>query len=336
MAEREIRRKGYLLSKRCALVLLIAFAAGLLSATGLAGAAGDSGKSKGFPVNFAGSTIYFAPAGMEPDFDLVDRVIISTRVHTKGLPPLTLILDAYLENFQSDTQPVLPDLIHPNVQLTYTLGGFFSGEAILTGPHDQILYTGEMLAEALISPICLSLPANTKHPPAACLKETQHMEVYLFGQGPAKGTTMYLRSSFVGNQKLQVTSGSIYGEAHMVSKVWHILRRGSGRLTTHQVLNDFNVHFPHQMGIGAGAGQTGPKGLACWSGHCINPTQNQTGTSAGTTTIGLNRRIQTPGTGIRWTMVLGFALIGLALALLAVYFWQGYRDKRRSVPAVAD
>ena len=295
-----------------------------------------------FPVNFTGSltgkTIYLSPAGMEPDFDLVYRVIIRTKIHSPGLPPLTLILDAYLENFQYDTQPVLPDLIHPTVALSSTLGGFFSGEALLIGPKNTTLYTGEMLAEALIDPRCMYLSPKTKHPPKYCLTEKQHMQVYLVGQGPAKGSTLASRSWFVGNHKLQLTSGKLYGELKASPKVLNVLKKGSGSLTSKQVLADFNVNFPRQMGTGAAQGQTGPKGLGCFVGHCINPTQSAPSQTGKHPTPGQGGRptATTSSGGIRPTMILGFALIGVALVLLGVYFWQGHQEKLKRRATIAD
>lgn len=312
--------------KRFTLIFLAALGAVLISSASMAGAKTKPSASR-FPVNFrgslTGSTIYFAPAGMEPDFDLVNRVIIKTHVRTAHHPPLTLILDAFLETFQSDTQPVLPDLINPNVMLSTTLGGFFSGEAIIVGRGNRVLYTGSILAEALVDPRCLYLSQSTRNPPAYCQREIQHMQVYLIGQGVAKGSTLNTRSWFVGNKALKVTSGSIYGRAHFTRRAERVLQRGGGTLSIRQVLKDFNVPFPQQRGLGAG--HSGPQGLQCYATHCINPSKGRTfGSSGGKNSASFL-------SGVRWTMVLGFSLIGLAVILLAVYFWQGRREKQRSV-----
>jgi hypothetical protein len=308
----------------------------LFTAPATTGFAQKAKHPNAFHVNFrsglTGSTIYFGLAGMEPDFDLVNRVIIRTKIHAKGLPPLTLMLDAFLENFQYDTQPVLPDLIHPKVPVSSTLGGFFSGEAILVGRQNKILYTGELLAEALIDPRCVYLNPKTKPVPKYCLAETQHMQVYLVGRGPAKGSSLIARSEFTGNSKLQITSGKLYGEFKTTPAIRALLAKGSGSLTEKQVLSHFNVKFPHQMGTGAAQGQTGPRGLGCFAGHCINPSQAASN-SGKPTTLGQDRRVSystTSGGGVRWTMVLGFALIGLAVVLLAIYFWQGHQEKTRA------
>jgi hypothetical protein len=138
-----------------------------------------------FSARLTGNTIYANFAGFEPDFDPIVRIIIATQAHAKGLPPLHLLLDAYIERFQSDTQPVLPDLIHPKVALSTTLGGFFSGKAMIVGPENQILFTGSLLAEALINPYCMTVTSKVAPPP--CRKETQHMVVDMVGQGVAKG-----------------------------------------------------------------------------------------------------------------------------------------------------
>jgi len=245
-------------------------------------------------------------------------------LHLKGLPAARLILDAYLERFQSDTQPVLPDLIHPNRTLQTTLGGFFSGEAIIVSPGNRIIFTGSMLAEALIDPRCLLLSPSTKKVPDYCLSETQHMYVYLAGEGPAKGSFMNTRSWFIGNKKLDVTAGQLFGQAKLTKGARRILAAGTGKLTLKQVLKDFNVKFPTQMGRGGG----GTSHLQCWSGHCINASKASPSTSGGGRALTGNPTTAQP-TGVRWQMMLGFALIGLAIILLGVYFWQGRVEKRR-------
>ena len=312
----------------------------LLSTAVPAGATSSAKPVKdNYHASMTGTTIYFSPAGMEPDFDLINRVIIVTQAHVPGKKPMTLILDMYLESFQTDTQPVLPDLIHPKVALSSTLGGFFSGKAIIVGPHNAILYVGNMLAEALIKPFCMY--ATSKVPPPACRNEVQHMLVTLYGQGPAKGGFINLKSAFVGNQKLQVTSGRIYGTARIPAKAQALLSRGTESLAINstnqkvrtqainQVLHDFQVPRPIMRGT---AGSGAPTRGYCFNGHCTNQRGTSSGgggtkAPTGTTTVQTSTR---PG----WMAPLGLALIALALVLLAVYFWQQRKDaaaaRRRS------
>ena len=62
-----------------------------------------------------GKIVQAGLSGFEPDFDRIDRVIIAATLHDTGtaptaLPDSMLVLSTYLENFQPDTTPVLPDL----------------------------------------------------------------------------------------------------------------------------------------------------------------------------------------------------------------------------------
>src|SRR5439155_20695973 len=94
----------------------------------------------------------FGLSGFEPDFDPIDRVIISATLHDgrqHGLPNAMLVLSAYLENFQPDTTPVLPDLLHPDHTAT-SLGGFLTGKAALVNAAGHVVYRGSLLAEVFL------------------------------------------------------------------------------------------------------------------------------------------------------------------------------------------
>lgn len=282
-----------------------------------------------FSASLTGKTVYFNMAGQEPDFDAINRVIIVTHVQIHHARPagihwprihMTLILDAYLESFQTDTQPVLPDLIHPKISVSASLGGFFSGEAILVGPSNRILYRGSMLAEALIAPICMYSTASNS--PKECRVETQHMIINLVGQGPAKGGFMNLDSSFLGNSKLQVPSGTLYGSAVIPTKARALMQRPAGTLGIEQVLNDFHVPLPPMRGTAA-TGATGRTKGYCFHGHCTNQGSNPTQDPPVSTT--------TTSARPAWMAPLGGALIGFAIILLAIYFWQ----QRKQLPPSA-
>jgi hypothetical protein len=317
----------------------------------------SSGKpTHAFRASLTGSTIYSSLSGFEPDFDPIVRIIIVTHAYARGLPPLNLLLDAYIEQFQSDTQPVLPDLIHPKVALSSTLGGFFSGKAMIVGPSNQILYSGNMLAEALVNPYCMTV--TSKVAPPICRSEIQHMLVSMTGQGVAKGGYFNLRSVFVGNQQLQITSGNLYGTALIPPRALLVLNRGGGSMTRcqqppravktpqqraqlrtdtrciNQILKDFQVPRPIMRGT---AGNGRPSHGYCFGTHCTNPTNSGGGhgTHAGGTT--------NPSQSSRpaWMAPVGGALIGLALILLAVYFWQLRKERaearlRAKTPTVSD
>jgi hypothetical protein len=99
-----------------------------------------------------GKVVKFGLSGFEPDFDPIYRVIISATLHDGrkgGLPDAMLVLSAYLENFQPDTTPVLPDLLHPD-QTATSLGGFLTGKAALVNAAGHIVYRGSLLAETFL------------------------------------------------------------------------------------------------------------------------------------------------------------------------------------------
>ena len=105
-------------------------------------------------VGLTGKVVQFGLSGFEPDFDPIDRVVISASLSDRrtgpvALPDSQLVLSAYLENFQPDTTPILPDLLHPN-QTATSLGGFMQGKAALVNAAGRISYRGSMLAEVFL------------------------------------------------------------------------------------------------------------------------------------------------------------------------------------------
>ena len=253
-----------------------------------------------FHGSFTGNIIYFNPAGFEPDFDLLERVIIQTTVRSPHTPPMTLILDAYLENFQPDTTPILPDLIHPKVQVSTTLGGFFTGQAVIVGPSGKILYSGAMYAEAFLTP-----------------RGIQHMIVRLGGQGPAEGGYMNLDSVFHAYKSSKV-AGSLYGNVKIPPKAMIALRApGNRKLSLKQILKDFNVQKPAQKGT-AGNGQPGSG--TCVMGHCTN-VGTPIPAHPTATAIPNNSPATKPSHPI-WMTVLGGVFIGTAVILMVIFFFQ--------------
>jgi hypothetical protein len=104
-----------------------------------------------YTLSLTGTAVNFELSGLEPDFDPLYRVIIDATLHDRrptglALPDARLILSAYLEVFQPDTTPVLPDLLHPD-QVATDLGGFLQGKAVLLNRGGQIVYRGSLLAE---------------------------------------------------------------------------------------------------------------------------------------------------------------------------------------------
>jgi hypothetical protein len=124
-----------------------------------------------------GSVAGFRLAGIEPDGDPLDQVILDTTLSAIGrVPRLHLIVDTYLENFQPDTTPILPDLLHPN-QTAHNLGGFLQGKALITDNAGDVLYLGSFLAEAF-------------------LNNQNHAVMNLAGSGTAYGTGAILKGTF--------------------------------------------------------------------------------------------------------------------------------------------
>jgi len=186
---------------------------------------GSTAASASLPLHVGGplrgKTLVFKPGGMESNFDLLDRVVIATQLTSPGLGQVSLTFQGYLDNFQSDTQPALPDLIHPHHKLSQRLGGFFAGRALVLSARDRPLFEGSFLAEALIDLRCLVLPAKTKRVPAYCETEAQHFVAALQGVGAAANDRVGLRGTFVGNQQLQVTAGRVWGRCACSSPPVH-------------------------------------------------------------------------------------------------------------------
>ncbi|HEV3308985.1 MAG TPA: hypothetical protein VG815_00465, partial [Chloroflexota bacterium] len=166
--------------------------------------------------------------------------------------------------------------------------------------------------------------SQAKKPPKQCLSEEQHMVVAMYGEGPARGGLMNLRSWFLGNQKLQITAGKIYGSAIIPKKARKILKEGFGHQSINrwfgkyknQILQDFHIPKPIMRGT-AGSGSAQPGYCYGHSKLCTNRSTsgNGTGTTGGSTP-------PTSSSRPVWMAPLGGSLIGIAFILLAVYFWQ--------------
>lgn len=106
---------------------------------------------RSYRLAFTGKAVDFNLSGMEPDFDPLYRVTVSGPLHdlrpaSQALPNSTLVLSAYMEVFQPDTTPILPDLIQPD-QTASDLAGFLSGKAALVNAGGHVAYRGSLLAE---------------------------------------------------------------------------------------------------------------------------------------------------------------------------------------------
>ena len=104
-----------------------------------------------FTAALSGAIVRFDLGGTEPDGDPIihaamDTTLRDARPAGAALPPGRLIVSAYLENFQSGTTPVLPDLLHPD-QTATGVGGFMQGKAALLNAAGRVAYRGGLLAE---------------------------------------------------------------------------------------------------------------------------------------------------------------------------------------------
>ncbi len=132
---------------------------------------------KPYVIHVQGTVAGFRLAGIEPDGDPLDQVVLDTTLHPyAAVPRVHLIVDTYLENFQPDTTPILPDLLHPN-QVAHNLGGFLQGKALITDNAGDVLYLGSFLAEAF-------------------LNNANHAVLTLDGSGPAYGTRVRMAGTF--------------------------------------------------------------------------------------------------------------------------------------------
>jgi hypothetical protein len=133
----------------------------------------------------------FRLAGIEPDGDPLDQVVLSTTLRPSGnVPRLHLIVNSYLENFKPDTTPILPDLLHENRTAT-NLGGFLNGKALITDDAGNLLYVGDFLAEAF-------------------LNNTNHTVMRLSGVYAARGSSAQLKGVFT-LKKNGALAGSLTG-----------------------------------------------------------------------------------------------------------------------------
>lgn len=186
-----------------------------------------------------GKIVQAGLSGFEPDFDRIDRVIIAATLHDAAtaptrLPDSMLVLSTYLENFQPDTTPVLPDLLHPN-QTASGLGGFMSGKAALVNAAGRMSYRGGVLAEVFLD--------NSVH----IVVDLQR------SNAPATAPTLRIKGIFTLAKNLSV-EGQLQSARPLTGPEQALLRVSPGRLPRWQtVVGSMAVKLPKMMGTG-GAG----------------------------------------------------------------------------------
>jgi hypothetical protein len=216
----------------------------LLAAQLAAVPAGAAASSPGdrFRGALQGKIVQSGLSGFEPDFDPIDRVIIAATLHDPrsapaALPDSKLILSTYLENFQPDTTPVLPDLLHPN-QTANGLGGFMTGKAALVNAAGRVSYRGGLLAEVFLD--------NSVH----LVVDLQRVNA------PASAPTLRIQGVFTLSKDLSV-HGLLQSTRALSRPELALLRVPHGPAPSWQtVVKSMVVHPPKMMGT-AGNGSQG-------------------------------------------------------------------------------
>lgn len=217
--------------------LLLAIQLAAVPASAAASSPGDR-----FRGDLQGKIVQSGLSGFEPDFDPIDRVIISATLHDPrsapaALPDSTLILSTYLENFQPDTTPVLPDLLHPN-QTANGLGGFMTGKVALVNAAGRVGYRGGLLAEVFLD--------NSVH----LVVDLQRVNA------PASAPTLRIQGVFTLSKDLSV-HGLLQSTRALSRPELALLRVPHGRAPGWQaVVKSMVVHPPKMMGT-AGNGSQG-------------------------------------------------------------------------------
>jgi len=190
----------------------------------------------------SGSVVRFSLAGVEPDLDPIDRMIISvtlrdTRPDGHALPAGTLILSTYLENFQSQTTPILPDLLNQQRMAT-NLGGFLQGKAALVTRAGRVAYRGSVLAETF-------------------LDNQVHMIVDLQRVGaPLSEQDVRLTGALTMRKDLTM-AGALHTLAPLTPAQIAPFRAVPGRvLSWREVVAGMAVRFPRMMGTGSAVAAT--------------------------------------------------------------------------------
>jgi len=222
----------------------------------------------GSTATISGRVVKFGLAGFEPDFDPIDRVIISgslknVRVDGHALPDAMLVLSLYLENFSSTTVPVLPDLLNPN-QTAEGLGGFMQGKAVLINAAGIKVYQGSLLAEVFLD--------NSVH---AVIDITPPADV---AAANALSHTIRLLGTFTLDKSLTV-SGKLSSGAALSSGALDVPR--GQPVSWQSVLAGEQVHLPPMMGTsGNGAPPPTPTSLPPGATAAAAPTQAARGAVA--------------------------------------------------------
>lgn len=211
--------------------------------------------ASGYHSTLTGSVAAFRLAGVEPDGDPLDQVLLQTTLAPSGRTPrLHLIVDAYLENFSPDTTPILPDLLHNN-RTAQNLGGFLQGKALITDDAGDLVANGSFLAEAFLD--------NSNQAVAS-----------LDGVGASAGSHITLKGHFTLRKGGSI-AGSMTGAVALTPGALKQIagHRGAPMRPLKQILNGLSVK-PHPMVGKSTRGKSAPykTGFGSGSGSTSTPT----------------------------------------------------------------
>ena len=256
---------------------------------------GESTPTLGEPYapNINGHLAGFQIAGIEPDGDPLYQVVLQTKLSSsQGIPPVNLIVSAYLENFTPDTTPILPDLLHPK-RTAQNLGGFLQGKALLTDDAGEVLFIGSFLAEAF-------------------LDNSNHLVTSLDGTGMASGGHRRLKGIF-RLRKDGLLWGTLSGQIALPATAHRqvLQHRGAKMKPLTQIIKVVTVR-PAPM---RGRATTGSPGAPLRTGY---PTPVP-GSTFRPTSSAQSRSISP------WTIVAGVGAI-VAFLLAGILYWTGRRQ----------
>jgi hypothetical protein len=205
-----------------------------------------------------------------------------------------LVLDLYLESFQPDTTPILPDLLHPG-QTATNLVGFMQGAAAIVNRGGQIAYRGDAMAEVFADSMV-------------------HL-VLLHMQRPGASATAGLRLQGV---LTLYKGGTQIGELRALTPVDRnalAVPRGPA-VSWQSVIASMTVHLPRMMGTAGGSPPPGTPTTLPNALTAPTPTPSPTSTLAAARST---RRSHTS----RLTYAAALALIAVGLLL----WWRGGRRR---------
>jgi len=249
-------------------------------------------------LTLTGKVVRVDLSGFEPDFDPIRRVVMAvtlrdTRPPARALPDTMLVLSTYLENFQPDTTPILPDLLHPN-QTARSLGGFMQGKAVLVNAAGRTSYRGSLLAEVFLD--------NSAH---------LIVDVDRIG-APNTAPSLRLIGALTLYKDLSVR-GTMRTERALTTAETAALRVPRGHLPSWQsVVSGLSVHAPVMMGTAGTAGGQRPA-----QPRAVLGTTQQKATQAKTATA---QRSALPALAPVRAAALGLGVVLLAVAAL---LWRG-------------